>query len=266
MSLVPVARGAWRHRGFILASVRREFASRYLGTQLGFFWAVAQPLSLILIYTLVFSEIMRPVMPGHGSRLAYGIYLTAGIITWGLFSDLLGRSVGIFVQNANLLKKVLVPKITLPAIASLSALLSFSIAMALFLAFMLVSGNWPGTPLVALVPVLALLLVFAVGLGLLLATVNVFYRDIEQSISIVLQFWFWLTPIVYPAAAVPEGVRAVLAWNPLWPLIRAVQDIFLERRFPEWQSLAYPAVLSVVFLTLAYHVFVRLGDELVDEL
>ncbi len=266
MSAILIARGAWRYRDFIVASVKREFASRYLGTQLGFFWAVAQPLALILIYTMVFSEIMKPALPGHDSRFAYSIYLTAGVITWGLFGDLLGRSVGIFVHNANLLKKVSVPKITLPMIASLSALLNFAIALALFLAFMLLSGNWPGWPLLGLFPVLGVLLVFAVGLGLLLATINVFYRDVEQSVAIVMQFWFWLTPIVYPAAALPGPVQSILAWNPMWPLVRAVQDIFLERRVPDWSTLMFPAMLALVLLVLAHRVFTSLADELVDEL
>lgn len=265
--MAPLAlRAAWRYRGFIAASVKREFTSRYLGTQLGFFWAVAQPLTLILIYTLVFAEIMKPALPGHASRFAYSIYLTAGVITWTLFGDLLARTVGIFVHNAHLLKKVSVPKITLPAIASLSSLVNFGIAMALFLAFMAFSGNWPGVVVLGVVPVIAVLLVFAVGLGLLLATVNVFYRDVEQSVTIVIQFWFWLTPIVYPAAALPESIRRLLAWNPMWPIVGAVQDIFLEARWPVWSSLAWPAILALAFLALAYRVFMRLSDELVDEL
>ena len=257
---------AWRYRDFILASVKREFTSRYLGTQLGFFWAIAQPLALILIYTLVFSEIMRPALPGHSSRMAYGIYLTSGIILWGLFGDLLGRSVGIFVHNATLLKKVSVPKLTLLAIACLSALLNFSIALGLFVLFMLATGNWPGLAILGLLPVVAILLLFAVSLGLMLATVNVFYRDVEQSMGIVLQFWFWLTPIVYPSKALPDFMATLLAWNPMWPVVRAMQDIFLGRAYPDWGSLAYPGVLAVCFLVMARVAFNRLSDELVDEL
>ena len=265
--MTPLAlRAAWRYRGFIAASVKREFASRYLGTQLGFVWAIAQPLALILIYTLVFAEIMKPALPGHASRFAYSIYLTAGVITWMLFGDLLARTVGIFVQNAHLLKKVSVPKITLPAIASLSALINFLIALGIFLAFLLLSGNWPGIVVLAVVPVVGVLLAFAVALGLLLATVNVFYRDVEQSVGVVIQFWFWLTPIVYTATALPEAVRGALAWNPIWPIVRAMQDVFLEHRWPEWASLAYPAILAVAFVVLAYRVFLKLADELVDEL
>jgi lipopolysaccharide transport system permease protein len=260
------ARAAWRYRDFVLASVRREFSARYLGTQLGFFWAIAQPLALILIYTLVFSEIMRPALPGHSTRFAYSIYLTSGVIVWTLFSDVLGRGVGIFVHNANLLKKVSVPKITLPAIAVLSSLVNFAIVLALFLAFLLLSGHWPGWPLLALPGVVAVALAFAMGLGLLLATLNVFYRDVEQTVGIVLQFWFWLTPIVYPWTALPAPVQRVLQWNPMWSITRAVQDIFLERQWPSLAQLWWPALMAFAFVLLAYRVFVRLSDELVDEL
>jgi lipopolysaccharide transport system permease protein len=266
MDMHFAVRAAWRYRGFIAASVRREFVSKYLNTQLGFFWAIAQPLTLIIIYTLVFANLMRPGLPGHDSRFAYSIYLTAGVILWIMFGELLGRAVGIFVQNAQVLKKVSVPKITLPAIASATALVNFAIALGIFLVFLAIYGYWPGWPVLGIVPVVLVLLLFAVSLGLLLATINVFYRDVEQSVSIALQFWFWLTPIVYTEATLPEGVRKALSWNPMWALVRAMQDIFLDRRWPDWPSLAWPAALAVVFLFLAYRVFVKLQDEIVDEL
>src|SRR5207248_9312742 len=88
-------RECWQFRGFIVESVRREFVSRYLGTQFGLFWALAQPLVMILIYTVVFATVMRPALPGHESRFAYSIYLCAGLLLWQLFADLLNRSIGI---------------------------------------------------------------------------------------------------------------------------------------------------------------------------
>lgn len=264
--MVELLRGVWRFRDFIIASVKREFATRYQGTQLGVFWPIAHPLALILIYTLVFAEVMRPRLPGHESRFAYSIYLTAGFVTWMLFSDLLTRSVGIFVQNANLLKKVSVHKLAFPAIAFISALVQLAILFVIFVVFLLVSGNFPGIPVVAVVPVLAIASLFAMGLGLFLATVNVFYRDVEQSTNLVLQFWFWMTPIVYPAAALPGFMQSVLAWNPMWPVVRAMQDIFVEHRFPAWTSLAYPLLLAIALAVLARAAFERLANELVDEL
>jgi lipopolysaccharide transport system permease protein len=264
--MIELLRGVWRFRDFIVASVKREFASRYLGTQLGILWPIVHPLALILIYTLVFAEIMRPRLPGHESRFAYSIYLTAGFITWGLFSDLLGRSVGIFVQNAGLLKKVNVHKLSLPVIAAISALVQFGIIFGCFLVFLLASGNFPGSAIVAIVPVLAITGLFAMALGLFLATINVFYRDVEQSTSLVLQFWFWMTPIVYPSAALPDFARGILSWNPMWPLVHAMQAIFVEQRLPEWSTLAYPLLLAVSLALLARFAFERLGSELVDEL
>lgn len=261
-----ILRECWNFRGFIAASVKRDFVSRYLGTQLGWFWAIAQPLALILIYTLVFAEIMKPSLPGHDSRFAYSIYLCAGILLWQLFSDLVNRAVGVFVHNAGLLKKVSVPKLALPIIAALSGLTSFAVVAVLFLAFLAIIGSVPFPALLAMVPVLILVVALAMGLGVLLGTVNVFYRDVEQSTSMVLQFWFWLTPIVYPARALPDFFEAVLAWNPLWPLVTFSQTIFLENRVPEWSSLVYPTVVASLLVGLALVAFRSLSGEIVDEL
>ena len=266
MSLASLSRETWQFRDFIIASVKREFVARYQGTQLGVFWPIAHPLAMILIYTLVFSEIMRPRLPGHESRFAYSIYLTAGLVTWTLFSDLLVRSVAVFVHNANLMKKVSIPQIAFPVIATVSALLHFAILFALFVLFLLLSGNFPGVAVLAVAPVLAVAVLFAVGLGVLLGTVNVFYRDVEQSTGIVLQFWFWLTPIIYPIDTLPPVVGSLLGWNPLAPLMTAMQDIFVSQRFPQWSTLLYPTVFAVVLVMLARAAFNKLAHELVDEL
>lgn len=264
--MIELFRGAWRFRSFIFASVGREFASRYLGTQLGVFWAIAQPLALVLIYTLVFSEVMRPRLPGHESRFAYSIYLTAGLIVWTLFGDLLARSVGIFVHNANLLKKVNVHKLAFPAIAGISALIQAGLLLAALVLFLLSTGSFPGITFLAVFPLLAVVCLLAMGLGLFLATVNVFYRDVEQTTSLVLQFWFWLTPVVYPANALPSFMQALLSFNPLWPLVRAAQDIFVGRRWPDWATLVYPLLLGLALAWLARAAFERLSGDLVDEL
>jgi lipopolysaccharide transport system permease protein len=174
--------------------------------------------------------------------------------------------VGIFVQNATLLKKVSVHKLSLPIIASISSFINTSILLACFLVFLALSGNLPGWPVLALLPVLAIAALFAMGLGLFLATINVFYRDVEQGTNVILQFWFWLTPIVYAESALPEFARRILAWNPMWPVVRATQSIFVENRFPDWLSLTYPLAISIALALLARFAFERLANELVDEL
>jgi lipopolysaccharide transport system permease protein len=259
-------RECWAFRGFILASVKRDFVSRYLGTNLGFFWAVAQPLAMILIYTLVLAEIMRPALPGHTGRFAYSIYLCAGIIVWQLMSELLNRSVGIFVHNAGLLKKANLPKLAFPVVVTLTGLTNFGVIFALFCVFLAAIGAFPGSAILAMVPLVVLVIGFALGLGVLLGTLNVFYRDIEQSVGMLMQFWFWLTPIVYPGRALPGFAADLLAWNPMWPIVHFAQAIFLDGRVPAWSMLAYPAIVAVILLLLAMLAFRRLAGEIVDEL
>ena len=96
----------WHYRSFILGSVKREFQAKYLNSLLGATWSVIQPLAMILVYTVIFSQIMRAKLPGVESVFGYSIYLCAGIITWGYFADMVGRGQNIFIENANLLKKL----------------------------------------------------------------------------------------------------------------------------------------------------------------
>ena len=266
MISIGMLRDVWSYKGFVIASVKREFNSRYKGTQFGFLWAIIQPLAMILIYTLVFANLMKPSLPGHESRFAYSIYLCAGVLPWGFFSEILGRSVSVFINNADMLKKVSFPKLTLPLIVIFSTLVHFAIVMVLYIVFLLLIGGFPGWSVLAAVPVVIILIGFAVGLGILCGTINVFYRDVEQTIGVVLQFWFWLTPIVYMSKTLPGIVSDILQLNPMWPIIRAMQTIFLDARFPDWKSLIYPGLLAVVFLFLGLFAFWKLQGEIVDEL
>lgn len=264
--LLRLARDLWAYRGFIAESVKREFHSRYLGTQFGWIWAFIQPLAMLTVYTLVFSRVMRPGLPGHDSVWAYSIYLCAGLLGWGLFSELLSRSLGVFVNNANLLKKVSLPKLALPAIVVVSSLINYGIVMSAFIAFLLLTGNYPGWVALSALPVVLILVALATGLGVLCGTINVFYRDVEQTLGVVLQFWFWLTPVVYVTKALPESVAAVMHLNPMWAIVNALQGIFLDGRVPDWATLLWPAGLALALVALAMRAFARLGGEIVDEL
>jgi lipopolysaccharide transport system permease protein len=258
--------GVWARRDFIVSSVKREFTSRWVRTQLGPIWLVVQPLATIVIFTVIFVNIMRPGMPSHDSKFAYSIYLCAGIIFYNLFAEMMTRCVGIFVENANLLKKIYFPKLCLPVIVMISSFLNFAVILSLFMGFLLLAGAFPGWVILCILPVLVILVVFTMGLGMLLACVNVFYRDVQQMVQVALQFGFWLTPIVYVPAALPDRVVTFLYWNPLFPLIRAVQDIFLEQTQPEWLSLLYPGLLGLFFAFLGILAFHRLQGEIVDAL
>ena len=266
MSTVRALRSTWGVREYILASVKRDFVSRYLGTQLGWFWVIAQPLAMILIYTLVFAEIMKPALPGHEGPFAYSINLCAGILLWQLFSELLTRSVSIFVHNANILKKVSLPKFALPIITAITGLTNFALVLILFLGFLALIGEWPGESVLALIPVVVIVMALSLGLGVLLGTINVFYRDIEHTVGIALGFWFWLTPVVYPVRTLPDRLSSILTWNPMWPLVRFAQSVFLDQQLPPWSLLIYPVAVATVLLLLGLYAFRALSADLVDEL
>lgn len=267
MKLGGRLKALWAYRGFVFGMVARDFRGRYLGSALGASWAVLNPLAQILIYTLVFSRVMQARLPNVQDTLGYSLYLCAGLLTWNYFVEVLLRSQAVFLEQANMLKKVSFPRITLPSYVFLSATVNFSIIWGLFLAFLLVSGRWPGWALVALLPLLLIQQVLAVGLGLLLGVINVFFRDVAHAVGVGLQFWFWLTPIVYPVSAVPEIVRKLMvAWNPMYPLITGYQRVIVEHQWPVWGDLGLVTAVATVVAVISDTAFRHLAGAMVDEL
>lgn len=256
----------WNYRGFVLASVRREFEARYRVSILGGFWAILNPVAQIAVYTVVLSGVMQARLPGVEMGFAYSIYLCAGVITWGLFAEIVSRTTNVFVENANLLKKLSFPRICLPATVVVSSLLNFAIVFGLFLLFLAVLGRLPGLPILALLPVLVIQVLFATGLGVLLGVANVFYRDTAQGVGIALQFWFWLTPIVYPLEIVPAEFQGFIQANPMAGIANAYQDILLKNQWPEWLRMVPALVLAVLAGPFAMWFFRRRSGEMVDEL
>ena len=260
-------RALWAYRGFVWSSVMREFHGKYRESLLGAFWSVANPLAMILIYTLVMGQLMRPTLPGYEKTpFAFPIYLCAGVITWNFFSEVVSRLNGVFIDNGNVIKKSNFPRICLPAIVVISAFLNFAIVMAIYLIFLALIGHWPGVKLLGILPLLALQTAFAVGLGVLLGTLNVFFRDVGQLTGVVLQFWFWLTPIVYTLGALPEKAQSFMRANPMTPLMQNYQQIFLTQNWPTWPPLLNLTIVSVILLALAGWFFMARVGELVDEL
>jgi len=261
-----VARSLLAYRGFIFGSVQREFQLRYRNSLLGAAWTILNPLVMIAVYTLVFSQIMRLRLPGVESSLAYGIYLCAGIFAWNLFVETVSRLQTVFIDNGNLIKKLVFPRACLPVIVIANALVNFGIVFLLFLLVLIGLDAFPGWITFAVIPILIVQLVFAAGLGIAAGVLNVFFRDVGHAMTIALQLWFWLTPIVYPIDVLSENVRGLLALNPMTVLISAWQEILVYHRPPDWSSLALMGLLSGTLFFLAWRLFYQHAAEMVDEL
>lgn len=263
--MLGMLKALWAYRGFILGSVKREFQLKYRDSMLGAAWTVLNPLAMILVYTLIFSQVMHTKLPGIDSNFAYSIYLCAGVITWGMFAEITGRALNIFLENANLLKKLSFPRLCLPTVVVLNAGLNFAIIFGLFTLFLLITGNFPGWAFLGLVPLLVIQTAFAIGLGITLGVLNVFFRDVGQLFGVLLQFWFWLTPIVYPVTILPEYVRSLMELNPMAGLMSAYQGILVGGQWPQWQTLWPVTLLAVLLCGLGIRLFRKHAGEMVDE-
>ncbi|CAH0992277.1 hypothetical protein SIN8267_02396 [Sinobacterium norvegicum] len=255
------------YRGFIRGSVRREFDAKYRnGSLLGILWSILTPLSTIVIYVVIFTSLMQARLEGVDNSFAYGIYICSGVLTWGVFAEVINRCRTMFIDNANMLKKLSFPRLCLPIIIVSSSLLNFCIVMFLFFIFLMLSGLWPNFSLFALLPLLMLQLLLAVSLGVILGVLNVFFRDVGQLSGILMQFWFWFTPIVYPISILPDVVKQFILLNPMTHIIAGYQDIFVFNRWPSLDTLIMPLLVAIGLFVIALMLFKRRGGEMVDEL
>jgi lipopolysaccharide transport system permease protein len=267
--LTPSAlKALWAYRGFVRNMVAREFRGRYLGSLLGAGWSLLTPLLSILVYLVIFSGIMRGRMPGaaEGDTLSYGLYLCTGILVWGFFAEVVTRCQTVFLEFANLLKKLAFPRITLPVIVLLSATLNFALVAVVFVVVLVVTGRFPGPAILALLPLLLIQQGIAAGLGIFLGTLNVFFRDVGPIMGVVMNLWFWATPIVYHPSILPARFTPYLAWNPLAGLFASYHRVVLEGAWPEWGSLGYPVAFCLLAMALGLLTFRALAGDMVDEL
>lgn len=263
---MDMIRALWAYRGFILGSVRREFQTKYRNSLLGAAWNIINPLSMIFVYTVIFSQLMKARLPGVEGDYAFSIYLCTGILIWGLFAEITSRATGMFLEHANLLKKLSFPRLCLPVTVVANAVLNFGIVFGLFSAFLMLSGNFPGWAFLALFPLLLLMVAFAIGIGITLGVLNVFFRDVGQFFGIFLSFWFWFTPIVYPVAILPEQVQYLMNFNPMARVMAACQGVLVHGQWPDWTSLWPVAVLAVLLCVFGLRLFRQRSGEMVDEL
>lgn len=257
---------AWRFRHFIFSSIRNDLKARFARSKLGGAWMVLHPLTQVLMYALVLSAVLSAKLPGIDNRFAYAIYLTAGILAWSLFSEVVSRCLTIFIDNGNLMKKMVFPKICLPLIVTGSALVNNALLLLSIIAIFALLGHFPGVDLLWLPVLFAVTIALGLGIGLVLGVLNVFMRDLGQVVPVVLQFGFWFTPIVYTADIIPDAYRGWLAFNPMYHITTAYQNVLVFDRAPSWPGLLMVAATGLALLGLSLFLFRRASAEMVDVL
>jgi lipopolysaccharide transport system permease protein/teichoic acid transport system permease protein len=253
-----------RYRWTIWFFARRQIQDRYAGTWGGLAWAVLHPLMLLAVFWFVFEKGLRIASAGE---TPFVLHLFCGLVPWMLMQECLSAAASSITGRAYLVKKVAFPSEILPFTHLLAALLTHAVLMLILLALFAWHGHVPGAHALVLFPYyLACLLALAGGLSILLSAANVFYRDIGQILAVVLNVWFWLTPIVWPPHLLPPAYAWVLELNPLNYVIQGYRDALLgaEARMPALGLTAGFWLFTGALCLYAYRMFLRLKPSFAD--
>ena len=232
----------------------RELKLRYQGTILGFLWTLAKPLLLGLVLYFALNRVLG-IKVGDAP---YHLFLLSALFPWGWFQASVQFSASSFSNNAPLLKKVYFPRVVRPLSTVTNQLFHFSLSIPILMLLLIASGRYPGPEWLLGIPLLiAIQLLLLAGAVLVIASVNVFLRDLEHLVEVFLNLWFYLTPILYSLDRVPKKVQPVMLINPMTSLIEAWRELFLNNKLPGpdiWPAVVFTAVALVagiiVFRTL----------------
>lgn len=250
------------YKDMIVGLVRRDLRGRYKGSFLGFLWNFVNPLFQIVIYAVVFSQIMRNNTPN------YVVYLICGMMPWLFFNDSIRQGAGCIVDQADMAKKIYFPREVLPLSAVFSRFINLLITYTLVLLYILFTGYKINvSALIFLLPALLFILLFALGLTLLFSSINVYFRDVEHILGIILMAWMWITPIIYEADIMKgTPVQILVYWNPLTYFIKLFQQIIYEQVIPKASTLWLCFLISVITLFIGEIIFSKLSKNFAEEL
>lgn len=248
----------------IIELTKRDFIERYSGSALGFIWSFIYPLINILIYMIIFGNLMGARLPGTSSIWGYGIYLIAGLIPWTAFANTVTRSSTVFLDKKNIITKIRIDLPKLPLFIVFSETITFVVTLVIFLGILLITG-YSFSPYLLFIPVIYLIQqIFAYSLGFFLAMIVVFLRDLKEVVIIGFQIWFWFTPIVYVFEILPSLAQQILFWNPALAFISAYHDIFILQKMPSFLYLSLVLIMSSILIVCDYMIFKKLEKDIRD--
>jgi len=222
------------------------------------------PMVSLFIYIVIFGRIMGGRLPGNSAIYAYGVYAASGLIPWAAFSTTVARSSSLFVDKRNIISKINISLPSLLLYVNLSETITFLISLVLFFLFLFFGENRISERILLLPFIFYLQQLFAFGLGLLAATLNVFVRDLKEVVGIVLQLWFWFTPIVYVQDILPDLVKNIIVFNPAYVLIESYHRIFIFQEPIPLKGLLLMTLLTHGLVFFSYFTFRRLQKDLRD--
>jgi lipopolysaccharide transport system permease protein len=251
----------WSYRELFYFFTWRDIKLRYKQTFFGIAWAIIQPFATMVVFTMVFGGLAG--MPSD--NIPYPIFVYAGLLLWNIFSNSLSYSSLSLIGSCNLIQKIYLPKIIIPAASVVVTLVDFFFAALIFVGIIAYYHFMPHIQGLLLLPLLLFITIFAsLGLGWFLAAVNVKYRDIRYALPFFIQLLVFMTPVIYPVSIVPANYQWILALNPMAGVIDAFKASFLGTTALNWQTLGISFVISVVFFIFGLWYFLKTERTFAD--
>jgi lipopolysaccharide transport system permease protein len=235
--MIKRIKGIWEFKYLIYNLVLRDLKVKYKGSTLGFLWSLLNPLLMIVVYTVAFKYVMKIKVPN------FPIFLFSALLPWNFLSSTLSMGVTSITENSNLVKKVYFPREVLPLSIVLVNLFHFCLSFLVLIPALLFFKIIPGFSFLFLVVIVFFQTLFVLGLTLLVSALDVYYKDVKHFLEVLLNLWFWLTPIIWPLNLVPEKLQDYVYLNPFTAFVQAYRDIILDNRFPK------PLILTILMVT-----------------
>ncbi len=250
-------REMWNYRNLIYQLTRRDVLTRYKRSVLGVAWTMLNPLGMMLVLTIAFSQVFR-----FDTEFSYPAYVLSGLMTWNFFSQTTTASMVNLVWGGGLLHRIYVPRTSFALAAVLTGVINFLFSLVPLFLVMLITGvpmRW--TILLFPFPLL-LLACFALGLGLLISTFAVYFPDVAEMYGIALLGWMYLTPVIYPESILPEAYRFwVTHLNPMYYMVNLIRTVIYQGQLPSWGDVIPAVAVAMGTLIIGWIIFTRKADE-----
>jgi ABC-type polysaccharide/polyol phosphate export permease len=256
----------WQNNYMIRSMVARDLRARYMGSLMGVFWSVIHPLTQIALYYFIFSVVLKIRLGAEYAGTSFGMWMIAGLLPWLFVAEVVTRSPSAVVEQANLVKKMPFPSELFSIVNLSAAMVNHLVTMTLFIGFMAVSGHGVSLHLLGIIPYLLVTSVFGLGIAWLLSSVNVFLRDVGQITGVVVNIWYFLTPIVYPRTMIPDSLQKVFALNPMLHITEGYRTALLGTSDMDLVGYGYVSVIALGVIALGATVFRRLKPVFADVL
>jgi ABC-2 type transport system permease protein len=250
----------YSYREMLSNLVKKDLRTRYKGSVLGFLWTFVNPLLQLIVYTMVFSIIMKV------SINKFYMYLFIALVPWIFFTTSIQGSAASIISNKDLIKKIYFPRIIIPISVVNGAFMNMVFSMVIVFIALIVSGIGLSKYIFVLPIIMIIEYLFTLGLSFVFSALNVYFRDLEHILGIIIMGWFYLTPIVYTTDMVPEKYLGLFNLNPMVPIMEVYRDILYYKQAPNFNGFGSIFIFSIIMIIMGYLIFQKLQKNFVEEL